>query len=411
MRIIIKVNRLVNKLTKGKGKITNKLRNKTDKLCKKRMQTITFVVSLLNCHTIQFALQNRLNYLMIKCEIMKEESNMKDLTIIVPAYNSEDYLGRCLDTLIVPNPKIEIIIINDGSTDRTAEIGEAYQEKYPEQVQIVHKENGGHGSGVNAGLARATGRYVKVVDSDDWVGAEAYAAVLAFIDQLEPESELDMIISNYVYEKVGAKHKKVIEYAKYLPKDRAFSWDEVDFPMGKYFLMHSIIYRTKMLQEMDLRLPEHTFYVDNLFVFEPLANVRKMYYLNVDLYHYYIGREDQSVNEAVMIKRIDQQLFVNRKLIDLYLASTIDNAQLNKYMLQFLEIITSVSSVLLLKDGTEESLAKKDALWEDIREKDEGLHKKLRSGLMGRGLHLPGTSGKKTALAIYRLAQKVYGFN
>lgn len=336
---------------------------------------------------------------------------MKNLTIIVPAYNSEDYLKRCLDSLIVPDPKIEIIVVNDGSSDSTGEIGEAYQAKYPEQIRVIHKENGGHGSGVNTGIMHATGQFVKVVDSDDWVDQTAYKTLLNFIDRLAENSEIDMLISNYVYEKVGVKNKKVIEYSKYLPKDKPFTWKDAKFTIGKYLLMHSITYRTEMLQEMNLQLPEHTFYVDNLFVFEPLKYVRKMYYINVDFYRYYIGRDDQSVNEAVMIKHIDQQLFVNRRLIELYLNETIENPYLNKYMLQFVEIVTTVSSVLLLKDGTKESLGKKQELWDFILEIDPKLYRRLRKRFFGQVLYLKGKTGKKIALAVYSLAQRVYGFN
>ena len=336
---------------------------------------------------------------------------MKDLSIIVPSYNSEDYLARCLDSLIAPGKPIEILVVNDGSTDQTQAIAESYRAQYGEMIKVIQKENGGHGSAVNAGLKHATGRYVKVVDSDDWVNREAYEQVLSFIEALEQTSELDMIISNYVYEKVGVKNKKVIEYAKYLPHEREFTWDEVDFPLGKYFLMHSIIYRTEMLQRINLTLPEHTFYVDNLFVFEPLQYVRKIYYLDVDFYRYFIGRSDQSVNEEVMLRRIDQQLFVNRRLIEEYLKITSKNTYLDKYMLQFIEIITTVSSVLLIKSGSEADLQKKEELWEFIERSDATLYRKLRTGLMGRCVHLRGTTGKKTVLAIYNLVQKVYGFN
>lgn len=336
---------------------------------------------------------------------------MKNLTIIVPAYNSEDYLARCLDTLIVSDQQVEILVINDGSTDSTGAIGDHYQAKYPDQVRVIHKENGGHGSGVNTGIREAKGRFIKVVDSDDWLDKPSYEKLRDFIRELPIDSEIDMIISNYVYEKVGAKHKKVVEYSKFLPRDRSFYWDEVSFPMGKYLLMHSIIYRTDLLKKMNLELPEHTFYVDNLFVFEPLKYVRKMYYVDVNLYRYFIGRDDQSVNESVMIKRIDQQLFVNKRLITLYLKESVKNIDLDNYMLQFIEIVTTVSSVLLLKDGSQDSLEKKEELWEFIFEANEELYEKLRRGLMGKGLHLKGKTGKRAALAVYSLAQRVYGFN
>ena len=102
---------------------------------------------------------------------------MKYLTITIPSYNSEQYLERCLDSLILPRgwmEHIEIIVVNDGSTDRTGEIADDYVRRFPDTVRVVHKENGGHGSGVNAGLALATGRYFKVLDSDDWFDEHAY---------------------------------------------------------------------------------------------------------------------------------------------------------------------------------------------------------------------------------------------
>lgn len=336
---------------------------------------------------------------------------MKNLSIVVPCYNSEDYMNRCIDSLLIGDDKTEIIIVNDGSTDKTAEIAEAYQEKFPAIVKAVHQINGGHGEAVNTGLAHATGRYIKIVDSDDWVDAISYQTILDFLAQLPDESEMDMLISNYVYEKVGVKHKKVVNYQSFLPKDKLFDWEKVTFPVGKYLLMHSIIYRTSLLKEMSLKLPKHTFYVDNLYAFQPLPFVRKMYYLDVDFYRYYIGREDQSVNEQVMIKRIDQQLFVNRALIDYYVQTAQDNPYLDTYMRQYLEIITVVSSVLLMKYPSAENLSKKEALWAYIQERDTALYAKLRRSILGNIVNLPGNIGRKTTIGIYRVIKKIYGFN
>ena len=94
---------------------------------------------------------------------------MRDITFTVPCFNSEDYMEHCIDTLLTADERAEIIIVDDGSTDRTGEIADNYARNYPEIVRVVHQENGGHGSGVNAGLALATGKYFKVVDSDDWL--------------------------------------------------------------------------------------------------------------------------------------------------------------------------------------------------------------------------------------------------
>ena len=340
---------------------------------------------------------------------------MKLLTITVPCYNSQDYMGRCIDSLLKGGEDVEILIVDDGSKDRTAEIADSYAARYPSIVKVIHKENGGHGSGVNAGIAKAGGLYFKVVDSDDWVREDAYLRILDKLRELVAGSDtLDMMISNFVYEKQGAKKKKVMQYRRALPTDRLFSWDEVGrMHKGHYILMHSVIYRTKLLRDCGLKLPEHTFYVDNLFVFEPLPYVKKMYYMDVNFYRYFIGREDQSVNEDVMIKRIDQQLLVNRLMIDYF--SQFNFRQMNKrvrqYMMNYLDIIMTVSSIMLIKSGTEENLRKKKELWQYLKQKNVILYHRLRYGLLGNSMNLPGRGGRKLSVGGYKICRKVFKFN
>ena len=135
---------------------------------------------------------------------------MKLLSIAIPCYNSEAYMEKCIESLLKGGEDVEILVVNDGSSDRTAEIADAYAEKYPTIIKAVHQENGGHGEAVNAGIRNATGLYFKVVDSDDWVNEEAYAKILHTLGELVrgPET-VDMLISNFVYEKQGAARKKV----------------------------------------------------------------------------------------------------------------------------------------------------------------------------------------------------------
>ena len=133
---------------------------------------------------------------------------MKLLSIAIPCYNSEAYMEKCIESLLKGGEDVEILVVNDGSSDRTAEIADAYAEKYPTIIKAVHQENGGHGEAVNAGIRNATGLYFKVVDSDDWVNEEAYAKILHTLGELVrgPET-VDMLISNFVYEKQGAARK------------------------------------------------------------------------------------------------------------------------------------------------------------------------------------------------------------
>ena len=276
---------------------------------------------------------------------------MKYISFAIPCYNSEAYMAQAIESILPGGEDVEILIVNDGSKDRTAEIGKEYEEKYPGIVKLINKENGGHGDAVNAGLSHASGKYFKVVDSDDWVDRISLMKILNVLKNFEEEEqEVDMLIANYVYEKVGMEHKKVIRYDNVLPENQILKWDEIgQFRIGQYILMHSVIYRTDMLKLCQLTLPKHTFYVDNIYVYYPLPHVRTLYYMDVDFYRYFIGREDQSVNEKVMISRIDQQIFVTKTMIDMYELRRIQSKKLRKYMLNYLAIMMTVSSFVLRK--------------------------------------------------------------
>lgn len=342
---------------------------------------------------------------------------MKLLSIAIPCYNSENYMRKCIESLLPGGEDVEIIVVDDGSVkDHTAQIADEYAAKYPTIVKAVHQENGGHGAAVNTGIENATGLYFKVVDSDDWVKGDAYRQVLQTLrEQTGTDKVLDMLICNFVYEKEGEKRKKVMNYRHILPVDQLFTWEDCHhFTKGHYILMHSVIFRTKLLKECGLQLPRHTFYVDNLYVFEPLPHVKNMYYLDVNFYRYYIGREDQSVNESIMISRIDQQIRVNKLMIDYFTEHAREissQKRLYQYMYNYLEIITTVSSVLLLRSGTEEHLAMKKELWEYLKSKDKKLFGSMRRGIMGATMNLPGRGGRRLAVDAYHICQKIFKFN
>ena len=251
------------------------------------------------------------------------------------------------------------------------------------------------------------------MDSDDWVNQSAYMQILSVLREIIRDGKsLDMLISNFVYEKEGEERKKVMKYHHALPKDQIFTWKDVKhFRVGQYILMHSVIYRTNLLRECGLQLPEHTFYVDNIFVFNPLPYVKTMYYLDVNFYRYYIGRADQSVNEKVMIGRIDQQIKVNKLMVDYYVEEMPRihaNVKVKRYMRNYLDIITTISSVLLIRS---ENLEKKKELWAYIKDKDKWLWARLRYGLLGNAMNLPGKGGRKISVDGYKICQRIFHFN
>ena len=339
---------------------------------------------------------------------------MKILSFGVPCYNSQDYMEKCINSLLAGGDDVEIIIVDDGSKDRTAEIADAYAKEYPSIVKVVHQENGGHGSAVNTGLRHATGFYYKVVDSDDWLDYESLQKVLHMLKKfIKIKKRVDLVICNYVYEHVEDHTSKVIRYDHALPQNRIFGWNDVGhFRVDQNLLMHTLIYRTQILRECQLELPKHTFYVDNLYAYIPLPYVRSLFYMNVDLYRYYIGREDQSVNEKVMISRIDQQIRVNKLMFDAYdLEEDVYNRRLSRYMQGYLQMICLVTSAMLMISDEPELLVKKKELWQYFKEKNYDMYLKLRLSLCGVLSNPPVFVSNKTVKRLYHLAQSIYKFN
>lgn len=339
---------------------------------------------------------------------------MKYISFAIPSYNSENYMENAINSILPAGEDVEILVVNDGSKDRTREIAEEYAGKYPTIVKVVNKENGGHGDAVNFGLAHASGKYFKVVDSDDKVDKESLMKIMETIRAFERDGkEVDMILSNYVYDKVGKKHKKVMNYRSVLPQNQILDWDEAKkLRLGQYILMHSVIYRTEMLKACRMELPKHTFYVDNIYVYYPLPHVKKFCYIDTNFYLYYIGREDQSVNEKVMIGRLDQQIFVTKTMIDMYhLEEDVKSDKLRHYMRNYLTMMMTISTVLCIRSKQDENLDKMHELWQYLKEADRETYTKVRRSLLGRFCNLPGKAGRAIGAGIYCIVRKVVGFS
>lgn len=345
---------------------------------------------------------------------------MKYLTLTVPCFNSEQYLKRCLDSLVIGGKDVEIIVVDDGSTDHTGEIADMYAKEFPDIVTVVHKENGGHGSGVNTGLKLATGKYFKVVDSDDWLDKKSYKKLLKKIkiwcdkEKIKQETICpDMLICDYTYNHLEEGTKKRMGYRNVFPIDKVYTWDQIGtFYPSQYLIMHALIYCTDTLRTSGIVLPEHTFFVDNLFAYYPLPYMKTLYYMDINLYQYYLGREDQSVNENMLIARIDQHIKVT-KLV----ANSVDLNKIKKqhpklanYMCRNVSIMMAISSIHLLLRG--DALAKLwyYKLWSDIKENNPKLYFRLRYTTLSGLTNLPGKLGKSATIKGYRIAKKIYKF-
>ena len=309
---------------------------------------------------------------------------MKLISFTVPCYNSQVYMKKCIDSLLTGGRDVEIIIVNDGSKDGTLKLANEYKENYPDTVKVIDKENGGHGSGVNAGLKAAEGLYFKVVDSDDWLDTDALNELLGVIKLHLSEGRLpDLYVTNFIYDRVYDGTKHVSSYEKKMPQCKIFGWDGVKkFRFSHMMLMHALLYKRENLLKSGTRLPEHTFYVDNIFAYKPLPFMQTVYYLNVDLYHYFIGRADQSVNRKNIIARYEQQLLVMREMTDAYSWDEIKKMPkgLKNYMWHSLEVIMMTTLFFTCAEYSKERKENLKALWRHIKERDKKLYKKLRHG-------------------------------
>lgn len=341
---------------------------------------------------------------------------MKYITFVVPSYNSEAYLERCIKSLLPGGEDVEIIIINDGSTDNTGEIADMYATLYPNIVKAINKENGGHGSGINVGIKQANGIYFKVVDSDDWVDEGSYLTLLNKIKEIVDHSDItiDLFISNYVYNRLekGTCHR--IHYRNVFDSNKISTWDDIKyFTVSQYFLMHSLTFRTDIIRRSGVKLPEHTFYVDNIFAYQPLPYVKKLIYLDIDFYQYYIGREDQSVNEKSMLRRIDQQFTVTRTVLKMYNKKEIKlmSPKLAKYMIRQISLLISITSVLCSLANSNEYKSKMKKLWIELRNIDKSLYSQVKYFSLNVVSTLPEPICDKVSIFCYHFAKRKYMFS
>lgn len=264
-------------------------------------------------------------------------SKDKLLTIIVPAYNMQRYINRCLDAITheVTRKYLEILIINDGSNDNTRDIANFYADKYPSNVKLVNKENGGHGSCINKGIELATGKYIKLVDSDDFLDAEALLKHVLYLKNCDD----DMVLTDYnrFYDDRRIEHVSYqdrldpgitytpSQFYTALRKDRYFT---------SYAHMHSITYKTDLLKKQNIKITENSPYVDQEYITLPLAEVESISYQPIYLYHYFIGRPGQSVDPKVARKKAYMNFNIMQNIKRFYM--TIKDPKLKDYLANIL---------------------------------------------------------------------------
>lgn len=259
----------------------------------------------------------------------------KVLTVLVPVYNTEKYIKRCLDSILLEEilDDIEVITVSDGSKDSSVEIIKNYVKKYPNTLKLVEKENGGHGSTINKGIEIANGKYFRVLDSDDWVNPIDF---IKYVKRLKQE-DVDLVVTDYSQEHIYNETSITYTY-KGLKDGTIYNFEKFNLENlnGEYFVMATSTYKLDILKKSNLHLIEKTFYVDMQYNIEPIMYVKTFTYYNLDIYKYYIGRKDQSVNTMSFVKNQDHHEKVMKYLIEYY---TNNKTNYSKVKLNYIEMI------------------------------------------------------------------------
>lgn len=336
---------------------------------------------------------------------------MKLLTVTMPCYNSQDYMENCIRSLLVGGERVEIIIIDDGSTDNTGCIADAYADKYPSIVRVIHQENGGHGEGINQGLEYASGIYFKVVDSDDTLSVD-FPAFLDTLDECEKQGGIDLLVTNYYYVHSDGVGDRSINYSNVLPENRIFGWDEIRrFRPHQLLTIHSCTFRTETMRRSGKALPKHIFYEDNLMVYKTLPNVKRLYYKNIDLYRYWIGRPDQSVQKNVMMKRYHHQIQVTECCFTFVHLDGITEPHLRRYMKHEQFMMFGIAILYARLNRTDEADAAVEQMWERCENHDHKWGRYFRKCTPLRIICIRGRLGRNISGIVYRVANRVVRFN
>ena len=237
----------------------------------------------------------------------------KLLTIVIPTYNMQAYLHRCLDSLLVSDElmqSLEILVINDGSKDNSSAIAHEYEEKYPNTFHVIDKENGNYGSCVNRGLKEATGKYIKVLDADDWFGTAEFEKYLIQLKSVD----VDMVLTPFmsVYEKTGEKQ---LCTQPYLQENKVYQFNECDNQTILRYSMHMVTYRVELLRKIQYVQTEGISYTDTEWTHLPQYSISTLTWMPYVVYQYYIGREGQTMDANVLAKNIWKYEVICKSLI------------------------------------------------------------------------------------------------
>ena len=293
----------------------------------------------------------------------------KLISIIIPTYNMENYLNYCLSSLVIERKLdlLEVIVVNDGSSDLSLEIAHKYAVEHPSTFKIIDKENGNYGSCINAGLAAASGKYVKILDADDSFDKHNLEEYIIFLS----EADADLIISDF--DIVNADRKFVSRKTYNFLPYRVYSMEQICVTQNfKDMQMHAVTYRRENLIRSGYFQTEGISYTDQQWIFEPMSSVRTVMCFNKPVYQYLIGREGQTMDPAVKLRSMSHLALCVQEMLKSYLKlkSSISEC-LDEYLLARIIPLSKEVYVTLMINYSEESkklLLQYDAALKDINE-------------------------------------------
>lgn len=343
----------------------------------------------------------------------QQASEQPLVTFAIPCYNSAEYMRRSIDSLIQAiNHPCEILIVNDGSVDETSQIAHEYENAYS-FITAIDQENMNWGGVVNTAMARARGVYFKVLDSDDYFDKASLAVVLGTLsDLVRDETAPDLLITNYVYDHITDNSEKTIQYRKLFPEGRIFTWSDMGQPnIDQQVMIHALWFKTSVLREARVKLPTGVSYMDSLLVLQPMPFVKTLFYLNIDAYHYIIGREGQSVEIDVVKRQINQQLLASKLAIDEDDYKKLYEEEPNRALLMmgYISCMMCVSTIYLFKINTPEAIEKNKELWSYLEKENPVLYENVKKSLAGLA-NRKTPPGRALAKFIYWIAQKLFKF-
>lgn len=277
-------------------------------------------------------------------------------TFLVPCYNGEIFINNSFHSLM--NERLfneglmnmyEVILISDGSTDNSVQLASKWADEWNKKVRknfvrIIDKKNGQYGSVINRGLKIAKGIYFKVLDVDDTFNVSSLIKLLYATAGFR--KQVDVIFTDHTYEKVGSNNQELLSLRNNFEPNKFLDIKKTSLP-NDLITMHSIIYRTNILRDMNYKQIEGVFYSDSQYSLIPLANVKIMYYIQIPLYRYYIGRNEQSVNLKVMVKNMEHQFAVRKKILEEIDFKKIKFSSLRNYYLKALRQMVQWSIMLI----------------------------------------------------------------